>query len=96
MDAGASGITVMADDVNENKPLERAAPAANLAAVTAPFTISAVLICMAVFDAVEITPEASKVNDGIVLAEPNTFDVTLLATAISDGDTLVKDIIVLY
>jgi hypothetical protein len=69
--------------------------ASSLADVTAPFTISAVLICMAVFDAVEITPEASKVNDGIVLAEPNTFDVTLLATAISDGATRVNDIIVL-
>jgi hypothetical protein len=72
------------------------ATAAIFASLTEPFTISAVLICMVVFDAVEITPEASKVNDGIVLAEPNTFDVTLLATAISDGATLVKDIIVLY
>ena len=71
------------------------ATAVIFASVTAPFTISAVLICMAVFEAVEITPEASKVSDGIVLAEPNTFDVTLLATAISDGDTRVKGIIVL-
>ena len=50
---------------------------------------------MAVFEAVVITPCASKVSDGIVLAEPNTFDVTLLATAISDGATLVNGIIVL-
>jgi hypothetical protein len=57
-DAGESGIKLILDDVIDNCPFDRAAPGANLAAVTAESAILTVVTALAAISAATTVPSA--------------------------------------
>jgi N-acetylglucosamine kinase-like BadF-type ATPase len=57
-DAGESGTKLILDDVIDNCPFDRAAPGANLAAVTAESAILTVVTALAAISAATTVPSA--------------------------------------